>query len=123
MTLYLKPVDMAPQVSDFRSALIVVCRFCPATSLSLQTGQPYMEFFRRFVNTGSYEEYIDDLRQRLEAGGVSVGVFRGNLLNFIGRTREIQSAVVIDIVGVGNGRGIVVSCIVDVEPALDCTAE
>jgi hypothetical protein len=83
MTLYLKPVDVVSEVAKFRSALIVVCRFCPATSLSLQTGQPYMEFFRRFLNTKSYEEYIEDLRQRLEADGVSTGVFRGNLLNFI----------------------------------------
>lgn len=83
MTLYLEPVEVALEVSRFRSALIVVCRFCPATSLSLQTGRPYMELFRRFVNTECYEEYIDDLRQRLKAVGVSTGVFRGNLLNFI----------------------------------------
>jgi hypothetical protein len=83
MTLYLKEVDVAPEISQFRSALIVVCRFCPATSLALRTGQPYIEFFRRFVNTGSYEQYIDDLRRRLEANDVSTDVFRGNLLNFI----------------------------------------
>lgn len=83
MTLFLKEVDVEPDVKKFRSALIVVCRFCPATSLSLSKGRPYIEFFRRGVNTGIYEEYINDLQSRLEDDGVSTGVFRGNLLNFI----------------------------------------
>lgn len=83
MTLFLKEVDVEPEVKKFRSALIVVCRFCPATSLSLRKGRPYIELFRRFLNTGPYEEYINDLRRLLEDDGVSTGVFRGNLLNFI----------------------------------------
>lgn len=53
MTLYLKEIDVTPEVANFNSALIVVCRFCPATSLAWQTGEPYIEFFRRFVNTRS----------------------------------------------------------------------
>ena len=35
MPFYLREVDVIPEVSKFRSALIVLCRFCPAASFSL----------------------------------------------------------------------------------------
>jgi len=87
MAIYLKEVDIVPEVAKFQSALIVLCRFCPAASLALRKDQPYIEFFRRFINTGSYEQHINDMQSRLEKEGLKTSVFKGNLLpvplNFI----------------------------------------
>lgn len=83
MPFYLKEVDVVPEVSKFKSALIVICRFCPAASLAMRNDRPYIEFFRRFLKTETYERYIESMRTRLEKEGLTTGVFQGNLLNFI----------------------------------------
>ncbi len=83
MPFYLKNVDVVPEVAKFQSALIVLCRFCPAASLAVRKDQPYIEFFRRFIKTGSYEQHINDTQSRLEKEGLKTSVFKGNLLNFI----------------------------------------
>ena len=87
MPFYLKDVDVVPEVAKFQSALIVICRFCPAASLAVRKDQPYIEFFRRFIKTESYEQHINDMQSRLEKEGLKTSVFKGNLLpspfNFI----------------------------------------
>lgn len=87
MPFYLKHLNVAPEVAAFRSALIVVCRFCPAASVALKHDQPYLRLFRNFINTACYEEYINDVKAGLEQEGLRTGVFKGNMLrspfNFI----------------------------------------
>ena len=83
MPFYLKEVDVVPEVAKFQSALIVICRFCPAASLAVRNQQPYLEFFRRFLKTESWEQHVNNVRSRLEKEGVKTSVFKGNLLNFI----------------------------------------
>jgi hypothetical protein len=83
MPFYLKEVDIVPDVAKFQSALIVLCRFCPAASLALRKNQPYIEFFRRFLKTESYEQHVRTMRSRLEGKGLKISVFEGNLLNFV----------------------------------------
>ena len=83
MPFYLKEVDIVPEVTKFQSALIVLCRFCPAASLALRNDQPYIEFFRRFLKTESYEQHINNMQSRLEKEGLKTSVFKGNLLNFL----------------------------------------
>jgi hypothetical protein len=83
MPIYLKEVDVASEVAKFQSALIVLCRLCPAASLALKNDRPYIEFFRRFLKTESYEQHIKDMRTRLENEGLTTALFKGNLLNFM----------------------------------------
>ena len=87
MPFYLKDVDVVPEVAKFNSALIVLCRFCPAASMAVRKQQPYIEFFRSFINTESFEQLIGDMQARLEKEGVKTDVFKGHLLpmplNFI----------------------------------------
>lgn len=83
MPFYLKAVDVVPEVAKFQSALLVLCRFCPAASLAVRKQQPYIEFFRRFLKTESYEQLINNMQSRLEKEGLKTSVFKGNLLNFI----------------------------------------
>jgi hypothetical protein len=83
MPTYLKEVDVIPEVAKFQSALIVLCRFCPAASLAVRNDKPYIEFFRRLLKTEPYEELIDKMQSRLEKEGLKTGVFKGNLLNYL----------------------------------------
>ena len=87
MPMYLKDVDVVPEAAKFQSALIVLCRFCPAASLAMREGKPYIELFRRFLNTESCEEHINNMQSRLEKKGLKTDVFKGSLfpmpLNFI----------------------------------------
>jgi hypothetical protein len=66
MPIYLKDVDVVSEVAKFKSALIVLCRFCPAASLAMRKDTPYIEFFRRFSETESYEQLISNMQSRLE---------------------------------------------------------
>jgi hypothetical protein len=83
MPFYLKEVDVVPEVAKFQSALIVLCRFCPAASLALRHEQPYIEFFSRFLNTKPYDQHINNMQSQLEKEGLKTGVFKGNLLSFV----------------------------------------
>ena len=83
MPIYLKDVDVVPEVAKFQSALIVLCRFCPAASLAVRNDKPFIEFFRRLLKTEPYEELIDNMQLRLKKEGLKTGVFKGNLLNYL----------------------------------------
>jgi len=83
MPIYLKDVDVVAEVANFQSALIVVCRFCPAASLAVRNDKPFMEFFRRLLKTEPYEELIEDMQTRLKKEGLKTSVFKGNLLNYL----------------------------------------
>lgn len=83
MPFYLEPRDVLPELEGCHSALIVVCRFCPATSLAVARDEPFLEPWRGFPNTRAFEEHLTGLRQSLEDHGLATEVFRGNLLNFM----------------------------------------
>ena len=83
MPIYLKGVDVVPEVAKFQSALIVLCRFCPAVSLAIRNDKPYIEFFRRLLKTEPYEELINNMQSRLKKEGLKTSVFKGNLLNYL----------------------------------------
>jgi elongation factor P--beta-lysine ligase len=83
MPFYLKEVDVVPEVTKFKSALIVPCRFCPAVSFALRKQQTYIELFKRFLKTESYEQHINNMQSRLEKEGLKTNVFKSNLLNFV----------------------------------------
>jgi hypothetical protein len=79
MPLYLNELDVVPELARFQSVLIVPCRFCPAASLAMKENKPYIELFRRFLRTASYERYIRSLQARLAEEGVKTSVFETRL--------------------------------------------
>lgn len=56
--------------TGYKSVLIVPCRFCPAASFSVTNHEPYIDLFRKFLATESYERYIEYLRSELEKEGI-----------------------------------------------------
>ncbi len=75
MPFYLKDRDVSSDVGGARAVLIVPCRFCPAASLAVRENKPYIELFRRFLRTGSFESYVGALKSRLEGKGIRTEVF------------------------------------------------
>src|SRR5512138_362302 len=79
MPFRLRDRDISPELAGVRSALIVPCRFCPAASLAVREGKPYIQLFRHFLRTPSYESYIKALQARIEREGIRTGLFDSKL--------------------------------------------
>jgi hypothetical protein len=79
MPFDLKDRDISSDIATVHSVLIVPCRFCPAASLAVRERKPYIELFRKFLRTPSYESYIQMLKSRLESEGIRTGVFDSKL--------------------------------------------
>ncbi len=79
MPFYLKDRDFSPELSEVHTALIVPCRFCPAASLAVRERKPYLELFRTFLRTASYESYIRAVKSRLEDADIRAKIFESRL--------------------------------------------
>lgn len=81
MPVYLKNIEAFPELEQFKSVLIVPCRFCPAASMAVRTRRPYFEFLWQFLKTAPYEELIESIKNRLEKKDVKTEVFRSRWLH------------------------------------------
>lgn len=79
MPVYLKDIHDFRQLEQFKSVLIVPCRFCPAASLAVRNNEPYFEFFRHLLQTDAYERHIETMKSELEKKGVKTDVFRSRV--------------------------------------------
>lgn len=81
MPVYLKDPEEYSELENFKSVLIVPCRFCPAASLAVRSNKPYFEFFRNSLKTASYEAHIERLKSELAQKGVNTDVFKSRWLH------------------------------------------
>jgi hypothetical protein len=81
MPFHLKPIDDISEFTQFKSVLIIPCRFCPAASSSINNKEPYFEFFRKFLKTDSYERDINNLKSQFEIEGIKVDVFESKMIH------------------------------------------
>lgn len=79
MPFYLEEADVAAELEDVESVLIVPCRFCPAASLAVKSEEPYLEPLRRGLRTSSYERFVEKVREGLERRRIRVDVFRSSM--------------------------------------------
>jgi|GEM_PF-255826 len=79
MPFYLEEVDLATEVENLNSVLIVPCRFCPAASLAVKSEEPYLEPLRRGLKTSSYERFVEQVKEGLERKRIRADVFRSRL--------------------------------------------
>ena len=70
MPFCLKEIEDFPELEVCKSVLIIPCRFCPAASLAVSRDEPYIELFRRFLKTASFEQLIKTMKSDLEKKGV-----------------------------------------------------
>lgn len=69
------------EFEEFKSVLIIPCRFCPAASSAVTNNEPYFNIFRNFLKTESYENHIKDLKNKFEESGIRTSVFESKLLH------------------------------------------
>lgn len=81
MPFILNAIDDSTAYEQYKSVLIIPCRFCPAASAAVKSDEPYIEIFRRFLKTGSYERFIRNLKSKLEKKGIKVGVFKSRWIH------------------------------------------
>jgi hypothetical protein len=75
MPLYLTDTDVLPELAGARAVLIVPCRMCPATSLSLREKEPFFELFKTFLRSPALEQHIKTLQARIEERGITTSVY------------------------------------------------
>jgi hypothetical protein len=75
MPVHLEPLDVSADLENFRSVLIVSCPVCPPMCLAMQQNSPFIEFFKRGLKTGAFEDYILSIRKPLEQRGVRTSTY------------------------------------------------
>jgi len=76
MPIHFRDVDLTPEVSGLKSALIVPCIMCPAVTVAIREQKPLMRFFRSPFKSAPFEQYLEALQARLLAHGVKADVFK-----------------------------------------------
>ncbi len=75
MPVHLEPRDVSTDLENYNSVLIVSCPVCPPMCLAMQQNSPFIEFFKRGLKTGAFEDYIQSIRKPLEQRGVRTGTY------------------------------------------------
>lgn len=79
MPIHFHDVDIAPEISGLKSALIVPCVMCPAVTVAIREQKPLMRFLRSPFKSAPFEKYMESLQARLLELGVKNDVFKSRL--------------------------------------------
>jgi hypothetical protein len=75
----MEDLDFTPEVAGLNSVLIVPCNMCPAITVAVREGKPFLRLFRSLWKSAPFERYIEALQNRLADQGVKSEVFRSPL--------------------------------------------
>jgi hypothetical protein len=99
MPIHLDEPDVIPEVCGKKSALIVPCNMCPAVTVAVNEGRPFMQLSRSVRKSLPWEQELKAPKPRLTVEGVKADVFRSNLYHqwFVcmwtsGRRKKLQRA-------------------------------
>ena len=76
MPIHFNDLDVVSEVSGLSSALIVPCYMCPAVTVAVREKKPFIRFFRNFLKSAPFEQYMTTLGSRLKEHGVKTKVFK-----------------------------------------------
>jgi hypothetical protein len=76
MPLHFDDLDVISEVAGLSSALIVPCYMCPAVTVAVREKKPFIQFFRNFLKSAPFEQYLRTLQSRLKENGVNSKVFK-----------------------------------------------
>lgn len=99
MPIHLNGLDVVSEVAGMSSALIVPCNMCPAVTVAVDEGRPFMQLFRSVLKSPPWEERLEELQSRLREKGIKADVFKSRLYYkwFVcmwasGQRRKLQKA-------------------------------
>jgi len=76
MPIHFNDRDVLPEITGLKSVLIVPCYMCPAVTVAVREKKPFIQFFRHFLKSAPFEQYLEALQSRLRASGVESKVFK-----------------------------------------------
>jgi len=76
MPIHFNDLDVVSEVTGLKSALIVPCNMCPAVTVAVREEKPFIQFFRSFLKSVPFEQYMETLQSRLREKGVNTKVFK-----------------------------------------------
>jgi hypothetical protein len=76
MPIHFNDLDVVTELSGLSSALIVPCKMCPAITVAVREEKPFIQFFRSFLKSTPFEQYMRSLQSRLKEKGVNTSVFK-----------------------------------------------
>ena len=79
MPLHFKDLDVVSKVAGLSSALIVPCNMCPAVTVSVREKKPFIQFFKYFLKSAPFEQYLCALQSQLKEYGVNTKIFKSIL--------------------------------------------
>jgi hypothetical protein len=79
MPIHFSDLDVASEIDDVSSALIVPCTMCPAATVAVREQKPFLQLFRSLFKSPPFERYIEALQARLADKGVQTEVFNSRL--------------------------------------------
>lgn len=81
MPIHFKDLDVTAEVEGAGPVLIIPCYMCPAVTVAVREGRPFIQFFSHFLNSPPFEEYLENLRSCLDRRGVSSELFKSRLIH------------------------------------------
>lgn len=79
MPIHFEDLDVVSEVRGLKSALIVPCNLCPGVTIAVRENRPFLRLLRSLLKSAPLEEYLEELRTRLEGVGVRTSLFRSRL--------------------------------------------
>ena len=76
MPLHFENLDVVSEVSGLSSALIVSCNMCPAVTVAVREGKPFIRLFRSILKSVPFEQYQKSLQFQLREHGVDTKIFK-----------------------------------------------
>ena len=76
MPIHFNDLDVVSEAAGLNSALIVPCNMCPAVTVAVREEKPFIRFFRNFLKSVPFEQYMETLESRLREKGVNTNVFK-----------------------------------------------
>ena len=76
MPIHFNDLDVVSEVAGLSSALIVPCNMCPAVTVAVREQKPFIQFFRSFLKSAPFEQYMRTLQSRLKEKSVNTRVFK-----------------------------------------------
>jgi len=75
MPMHFKDRDVVSPLSGLNSALIVPCYMCPAVTVAVREGRPFLQGFRSLLKSLPFDDYLKDLQAGLAKDGITSKIF------------------------------------------------
>ena len=81
MPIHFNDLDIESELKGLKSVLIVPCYLCPAVTVAVREEKPFIQFFRNFMKSAPFDDYLKKLKSRFEEMGLEVKLYESKLIH------------------------------------------